>query len=625
MADMLTYTLSLQDKISSKLNQIGIGSDSAREKFSKLQVKSNELTSNVKNLGNNLYTLKQRLDLLKQERELIPSSNLKDIKKYNAEINRLQRSIDKLETVDGSKMKTSFQDVFNSLPAFVTNPVVLIGAAVGGAIRKGMEADMQKANILTLVKGNADKAKKLYADISDYGIKTPYEKGDLIEAQKTMMSFGLAADSSFGILKNIGDIALGDAQKMQSLSLAFAQATSAGKLQGQDLNQMINAGFNPLQIISERTGESMVSLKEKMSKGQIGADQLAQAFKWATDEQGLFYKGAEKASEELGGKWSNILDALSELMLKLYDILAPILLPTFEFLIIVITGIGDTIGWVMDKLSEGEPVVSAIAIAIGALTTGFLIYKGALALVSLFQTKLTWAVIKTNLAFLANPITWIILAIVALIGVIAYLILGVDGWGKAWQATVRTAQLAFMLFGQNIQLIWLNVKSAFLDGLDVIKKGWYNLMKLWDEDGANKGLEAIKKQSDKRQEELKKQKKIVNETKLEFLKARKEIGAALSFKSFGEVKNKVAGALGIPGDPNSPEQDPKGTSSTNQDKTNNSIATGGTKQTTIYLNLRNLVENLNIKGNDFKESALKMEEETADALLRVLALANTAG
>ena len=116
-----------------------------------------------------------------------------------------------------------------------------------------------------------------------------------------MMSFGLQSDFAFSKLKNIGDIALGDANKMKSLALAFSQATSTGKLMGQDLLQMINAGFNPLEVISKKTGQSMTELKDKMSKGEITAQDLAQALEWATEEGGKFYKGAETAADTTAG------------------------------------------------------------------------------------------------------------------------------------------------------------------------------------------------------------------------------------------------------------------------------------------------------------------------------------
>jgi tape measure domain-containing protein len=61
---------------------------------------------------------------------------------------------------------------------------------------------------------------------------------------------------------------MGNKEWFNAMSLAFAQMYTTGKLQGQDLLQMINAGFNPLIAISEKTGKSVKQLKEEMSKGK---------------------------------------------------------------------------------------------------------------------------------------------------------------------------------------------------------------------------------------------------------------------------------------------------------------------------------------------------------------------
>lgn len=156
--------------------------------------------------------------------------------------------------------------------------------------------------MLTLLNGNADAAERLSESITRYGSATPYDRTSLLEAQKTMMSFGLDADFAFQKLKNIGDIALGDKEKMKSLALAFSQATASGKLMGQDLMQMINAGFNPLEVISRKTGESIAQLKERMSAGGISAEELAEAFQTATQEGERFYQGAERAGATTAGR-----------------------------------------------------------------------------------------------------------------------------------------------------------------------------------------------------------------------------------------------------------------------------------------------------------------------------------
>lgn len=166
----------------------------------------------------------------------------------------------------------------------------------------GLEFEKQQTNLLTSLNGNAEAAERLSESITRYGSATPYDRTSLLEAQKTMMSFGLSADFAFERLQNIGDIALGDKEKMKSLALAFSQATASGKLMGQDLMQMINAGFNPLEVISRKTGESIAQLKDRMSAGGISAKELSEAFQAANQEGERFYKGAERAGATTAGR-----------------------------------------------------------------------------------------------------------------------------------------------------------------------------------------------------------------------------------------------------------------------------------------------------------------------------------
>lgn len=102
---------------------------------------------------------------------------------------------------------------------------------------------------------------------------------------------------------------MGESGKFNSLTLAFSQMSATGKLMGQDLNQMINAGFNPLQTISEKTGKSIATLKDEMSKGAISAEMVQQAFIDATSAGGKFYNMSENASQTINGQMSMMQDA----------------------------------------------------------------------------------------------------------------------------------------------------------------------------------------------------------------------------------------------------------------------------------------------------------------------------
>ena len=125
-----------------------------------------------------------------------------------------------------------------------------------------------------------------------------------------MLGFNIEADKTVRYLQALSDISMGDSQKFNSLTLAFSQMSAAGKLMGQDLNQMINAGFNPLQTMSEKTGKSIATLKDEMSKGAISAEMVQQAFIDATSAGGKFYNMSENASKTINGQLSMMQDAM---------------------------------------------------------------------------------------------------------------------------------------------------------------------------------------------------------------------------------------------------------------------------------------------------------------------------
>lgn len=161
------------------------------------------------------------------------------------------------------------------------------------------------------------KAKELQAQIKQYAAISPLELKDVQSATEMMVGFNIEADKVPRYVQAIGDISRGESGKFQSLSLAFSQMSAAGKLMGQDLNQMVNAGFNPLQQISSKTGKSIAELKKEMEKGAISAEMVQQAFIDATSAGGKFYGMSQKQSQEVAGQMSILYDTINN---KLNDI-----------------------------------------------------------------------------------------------------------------------------------------------------------------------------------------------------------------------------------------------------------------------------------------------------------------
>lgn len=147
---------------------------------------------------------------------------------------------------------------------------------------------------------------ELFEQIKEYELRTPMIMQDLASGAQTMLAFNIPAQDVMLHLKAIGDISMGDSEKFKSLTLAFSQMSATGKLMGQDLLQMINAGFNPLQVISEQTGKSIGLLKEEMEKGAISTKMVQDAFHAAASEGGQFNGMLEAQSKTLKGAISNL-------------------------------------------------------------------------------------------------------------------------------------------------------------------------------------------------------------------------------------------------------------------------------------------------------------------------------
>lgn len=161
--------------------------------------------------------------------------------------------------------------------------------------------------------GSADKAANVMERLRKLGATTPFATKDLAAATQLLMQYGFNADDAINSMTMLGDISQGNSEKMMSIATAYGQMTSAGKVNLQDIKQMINAGFNPLQEITEKTGESMESLYDRISKGTMAVSEITDAMRSATSEGGKFFGSMEAQSQTVSGLLSTLKDELQTL------------------------------------------------------------------------------------------------------------------------------------------------------------------------------------------------------------------------------------------------------------------------------------------------------------------------
>lgn len=241
------------------------------------------------------------------------SGKTREIELLEAEARRANEQLGRMK-----KTTDDVNEAFrNSIPSVSSFKRAL--ASVGGVyvfqqlardiIRVRGEMEQMEVAITSLV-GSQDKADVLIKDLKDFARMSPLTIKDLMEATQTMIGFGVEVEKIPRFIRALGDVTLGNSERFKSIALAFSQMTAAGRLMGQDNLQFINAGFNPLMYIAEKTGKTIKELRDEMQKGAITTKMVEDAFIDATEAGGRFYQMSEKTSQTVAGQMNKLRDSI---------------------------------------------------------------------------------------------------------------------------------------------------------------------------------------------------------------------------------------------------------------------------------------------------------------------------
>lgn len=526
---------------------------------------------------------------------------------------------------------SNFKSSLMSIPgmSFLTNPYTLIASGIGAVTKLGMEAETTATAFEVLV-GSEEKAAGLLKQLDKFAADTPFNKLQLTQNAQQMMNFGVASDKVMGYLRQLGDISGGNAERFSSLSLVFGQVSASGKLMGQDLLQFINAGFNPLKELQAMTGKSYKELQELMSKGEITFDHVAAAMANATGEGGKFHGMMEKQSQTLGGKWSTTIDTIQQKalglfekikeplggLLELVNMIIPPIVSVFEILFSIIGGVINFILKFKTELGYLAVVVGVATVAFKAKTIALYGLVGAIKVVTAV-TKI-WEGVQwlLNIAMNANPIGIVITVIAALVAAVVYC------WNKfaGFRAFILTMWDVFKGFGEIIKVFVIDRFKEILGGLGDLGDA---LLKLFSGDfsGAkDSALSGFRKLSGV-------------DSSVAAARKVKELYTSSWDKNYAEQtakdkpKDNPDGIVTpeLKGSPaaltfgNGTEETGK---SKGGKKTAEAITTGGTRNTSINMNISKFFDCINVYMNDKTDTA-ELERVILQSINRSLAIATS--
>ena len=532
---------------------------------------------------------------------------------------------------------SKFKDSLMSLPGmqFLANPYVLISAGIGAVTSLGAQAEQTSVAFTTLV-GSEEKAAGILKQINEFAAKTPFSNLDLVDNAKTMLNFGVEADKVNGYLRRLGDIAAGDKSKLGSLSLVFGQVASAGKMSGQDLLQFINAGFNPLKELQKMTGKTYAELQDMMSKGQIGMDAVAAAINHATSAGGAFAGMSDKLSQTVSGKFSTLVGNVQQAAVDMFEQIKPIINGIMDLFLAVVPpiasalkGIFAVVASIIGFIVKWKEELGLLAVVVGVGTIAFNLHTIAIAgMVGVIKvvTAVTkaWEAVQwlLNVALTANPIGLIITAIAALVAAVVYC------WNKfaGFRAFILTMWDTLKGFGNIIKEYVIDRIKTLMSGIGKIGEAMAKLF-TGDFKGAwNSAVQGVKDITGVTSAEkaFKQTKRLAEGVKTEYDKnytiksaKKKKTPAKNTPISTPGTKGSSAGEVVF-----NAVSAGKGKKGKNGNKTAEALATGGTRSTSITMNISKFFDNIYVTMADKTDTA-ELERIVLQSMNRALAIATS--
>lgn len=160
--------------------------------------------------------------------------------------------------------------------------------------------------------GDMDKAKSLMEDLKDFAARTPFEVPDVTQNAQLLMNYGVELEDIITTLTQLGDLSQGSVDKLNRISLAYGQMLTKGKVTGEELRQMTEAGVPLTQALADNMGKSTAELSKLIEKGSVGIPELDAAIASLTTGTGKFAGMMEKQSQTLLGRWSTLKDNMGQ-------------------------------------------------------------------------------------------------------------------------------------------------------------------------------------------------------------------------------------------------------------------------------------------------------------------------
>lgn len=156
--------------------------------------------------------------------------------------------------------------------------------------------------------GSAEEGQKMLQRIQQFAKDTPFDFDSTQKFAQQLKIAGLNGDQLFKTMQVIGDAAQGNVEKAEGIATAYQQMSAKGKIQAEEMNQLLERGIPAWDMLAKATGKSKAELMDMASKGQLLADEYLPKLVEQMDK--TFGGGMQKQAQTFNGQLSQLEDNL---------------------------------------------------------------------------------------------------------------------------------------------------------------------------------------------------------------------------------------------------------------------------------------------------------------------------
>lgn len=332
---------------------------------------------------------------------------------------------------------------------FAKRGVIAMGAVGAAGTLLGIKtaAGNEQAMIsFETMLGSAEAAGAFLKDLQAFAASTPFEFPELQTAASSLISAGIEADKVIPIMTTLGDVTSGmgtGSEGVQRATVALQQMSAAGRITGEDLNQLRDAGIPVYDLLASATGKSKEEVVALAQAGKLGKAELGAMMEALESGKGLerFSGLMEAQSSSIAGRWSTMLDTVGQGTARVIEPLLPLMKDG-------LAGASAAAAVAFDSLESSTQGVIAAATWLDSLVTNnqttVMILGGIIGTI-LVPALIAWGV-QATIAAAKNVAAWVSTQIQAGISAAMHVVsltLITAGWIRAGiQATASALRMA---------------------------------------------------------------------------------------------------------------------------------------------------------------------------------------